>query len=45
MRVRRHALAPFVDVKLMGYTIKWEHFHATIEVEARSQRIVHLELY
>jgi hypothetical protein len=45
LRTRRDALAPFVNVLLLGYTIKWDDFRATIEVDARGQRIVHFELH
>ena len=45
LRLRRDALAPFVNVMLVGYTITGENFQATIEVDARGQRIVHFELY
>ena len=45
LRVRRDALAPFVNALLLGYTIKWDVFHAAIEVEACGRRIVHFELY
>jgi len=45
LRVRRAALAPFVDMVLVYYRIPWDGFDATIAVEARVPRIVHVDVY